>query len=639
MRKALGYLIGLVAMLGSGVALAQNATTGAQLYASQSCAACHGADPLMPTGLLFGGPGGMICGQNWPVNTSHALKTLCATPSPSQANARSVFDTSIMNVPLMAGYMALTPQQREDIAAFLLSRVPAQATAQFRRPTDTTALASLDFGGVNEGMSSVRVVHLLNTGTVPITLAASNPLAVGGTNAARYSLVALPGGETTPQCAASAVLAATTGRCAVAVSFNPDTLVAVGTQQTAVLTANSTTAAIGSLQLTGSRLSPTSPTLVLTPSGTTVNLPPTPAGMQSPAVNITVTNGGNGPLNITSLTVGGNNAAEFIRAGTCQHGQAVAAGLTCVITLNFAPPAGTTGSRTATLTIGSNAPGSPVTLTLIATVGTMAPTVAYGSSSNADSPLLLITATQVGAQTTGQVFIRNIGQLPLTVTSVQVSSGNPPFAVINTGTCIGTPVAVGGSCTVTVGFTPAAMTNSVGTLTVSSNASTLSGTPGPHVIQLEGRVSGSATPTTTLSMNRSSVDFRGQPVNTSSLPETIVIRNTGANMLTVASAVVNRGAQSDFTVTNNCAFGTVSGNTCDVRVTFRPRADGARTDTLTITYNGPGATPRETVSLSGIGQAQVANVSAGGGGSLSWPLVALLALALGWASQIRRRPS
>ncbi len=84
---------------------------------------------------------------------------------------------------------------------------------------------------------------------------------------------------------------------------------------------------------------------------------------------ITVTNSGNAPLTLSSVQVGGTNAADFSAANGCT-GSIAAAG-NCVITATFTPSAA--GTRSATLSIADNATGSPQTLALVGT-GTTAAT-------------------------------------------------------------------------------------------------------------------------------------------------------------------------------------------------------------------------------------------------------------------------
>lgn len=80
-----------------------------------------------------------------------------------------------------------------------------------------------------------------------------------------------------------------------------------------------------------------------------------PADVASTAQTVTLSNTGNAPLSITSLTLAGANAADFTQNDTCPS--SLAAGANCTIVVMFTPSfAGTEG---ASLSISDNSTGSP----------------------------------------------------------------------------------------------------------------------------------------------------------------------------------------------------------------------------------------------------------------------------------------
>jgi hypothetical protein len=87
-----------------------------------------------------------------------------------------------------------------------------------------------------------------------------------------------------------------------------------------------------------------------------------PIDTTSTAQATTLTNTGNGVLNISPAFTG-TNATDFAETDTC--GSSVAAGAQCTIAVMFTPSAG--GTRTATLSIPVNATGNPPTVTLSGT--------------------------------------------------------------------------------------------------------------------------------------------------------------------------------------------------------------------------------------------------------------------------------
>jgi hypothetical protein len=100
--------------------------------------------------------------------------------------------------------------------------------------------------------------------------------------------------------------------------------------------------------------SPT-PLVLVTPSN--ISFPAQYVGTSGLPQSATVTNNGNAPLSITSVTT---SATDFGTLNAC--GSTVAAGSSCAIGVFFDPTA--SGARPGTLTINDNAPGSPHTVAL-----------------------------------------------------------------------------------------------------------------------------------------------------------------------------------------------------------------------------------------------------------------------------------
>ncbi len=109
-------------------------------------------------------------------------------------------------------------------------------------------------------------------------------------------------------------------------------------------------------------------------------------------------------------------------------------------------------------------------------------------------------------------------------------------------------------------------------------------------------------PQTSITLTPASLIFSGQPVQTASNPQTVVLTNTGSASLTVSNVEIT----GDFIETDNCSGAISAGGTCQIQVTFTPSATGTRTGTLTVTANIPGG--QQTVGLSGTGTTQSAIV-------------------------------
>ena len=91
--------------------------------------------------------------------------------------------------------------------------------------------------------------------------------------------------------------------------------------------------------------------------------------------------------------------------------------------------------------------------------------------------------------------------------------------------------------------------------------------------------------------------FPGQPVNTTSAPQTVTLNN-GDSVLTFTVAISGTNA-GDFAQTNTCGASVSAGGTCTFSVRFTPTAAGTRTASLTITDTTSGN--QHVVNLTGTG--------------------------------------
>jgi F5/8 type C domain/Pectate lyase superfamily protein/Abnormal spindle-like microcephaly-assoc'd, ASPM-SPD-2-Hydin len=108
---------------------------------------------------------------------------------------------------------------------------------------------------------------------------------------------------------------------------------------------------------------PTAPALSVSPGSLT--FPSRQVGTTSPAQQVTVTNTGNASAGITGVSTTGN----FAQTNGC--GSSLGAGASCTVNVTFTPTG--TGTRTGTLSVASNAPGSPHTVGLTGTGTTTTP--------------------------------------------------------------------------------------------------------------------------------------------------------------------------------------------------------------------------------------------------------------------------
>jgi hypothetical protein len=180
----------------------------------------------------------------------------------------------------------------------------------------------------------------------------------------------------------------------------------------------------------------------------------------SSTLSETISNTGTASLTITNFSItAGSPPFELANTGTCNlEGQSLNAGSSCTVAITFAPTA--TGPFSGTLSIADNASGSPQSVALTGTGSGVAPVV--GSL-----PASLTFGNEVVGTTSAvqQATLSNTGSGALTISSIATSAN---FG--ETNNCNGS-VAAGGSCTISVTFTPTSAGALSGTLTISDNAS------------------------------------------------------------------------------------------------------------------------------------------------------------------------
>ena len=129
------------------------------------------------------------------------------------------------------------------------------------------------------------------------------------------------------------------------------------------------------------------------------------------------------------------------------------------------------------------------------------------------------------------------------------------------------------TCTLSVTFTPTVAGSRPGFLTISDNA------PGsPQKLPLKGTASG--TGSIKLTLSPASLSFGSVAVGTTSNPQTVTVTNVGS---VAASFVAPFGFDTagtdcaDFHINSQCGNSLAPNASCEVTVTFKPKASGTRT--------------------------------------------------------------
>jgi uncharacterized protein (TIGR03437 family) len=189
----------------------------------------------------------------------------------------------------------------------------------------------------------------------------------------------------------------------------------------------------------------------VTVSPTSLTFSQQAVGASSEVQSLTITNTASVALQIASIAIVG----DFVQTNTCSAAAGVAPGASCIVAATFNPSS--RGTRTGTLTIVSNATGSPSVISL---AGTAVGAVMSLSTTSLSFPNQLVNADSNSLPVT----ITNVGDYPLTVTGVTTSA---EFAQTNICTAA---VATGSSCVISVVFHPLGSGTRTGTVTIAGNA-------------------------------------------------------------------------------------------------------------------------------------------------------------------------
>ena len=272
---------------------------------------------------------------------------------------------------------------------------------------------NLEFGDQLVGSASTKTVKLTNVGSSALAITS---IAITGTNAADFNQ--------SNTCPASLVSKA---YCTISVTLTPGQL---GPLTASITLTDSGPGSPQSVSLSGFGVtSGPNPTL----SATQLTFATQLVGTSSSAQLVTLTNYyGTTALSIASIVASG----DFSQTNTC--GTSLAVGASCTISVTFTPAQ--IGTRTGTVSITDNAPGSPQTVALngVGTVVELYPTsLGFGC-----------VTTEYGTTCTPPqtTTLTNTGSAPLTISNVAISG----FWFRQTNTC-GSEVVAGGSCTFTVG--------------------------------------------------------------------------------------------------------------------------------------------------------------------------------------------
>jgi trimeric autotransporter adhesin len=445
-------------------------------------------------------------------------------------------------------------------------------------PGTLGAPASQGFGSVTVGSSGAQTITLSHSGSAPINFSS---FVLSGAQGSEFPI---SGGT----CVVGTPL--TTGNtCNITMNFTP----AAAGARVAVLTINSNASNPAvNVSLSGTGVAAAVP--VFSIGSTTLSF----STVANTAVtsSTTISNSGTGTLNLTALPITGAFASDysFAPSNSCTTSTALTAGLSCNLVIQFLPTAA--GTRNASLGISHSAAGSPVAVALNGT------TTALPEPTVSPNPLPAFPATLVGvASSTPRILTISNPRATAVVYSTAFTGANAADFGITSESCATHSVPSGGTCTLTVQFTPqaaagaGARSGSLG-LTFTGGATA----PLPVSVGLSGTANVAAP---VFSLGSSALAFSAV-VGTPG-PASTTISNTGNAPLNLTALTLGGGFASEysFAPTNTCtAGGTVAaGASCSLVLNFAPVAAGSRPASLSITHNAVGSP--SSVSLNGIATA------------------------------------
>jgi hypothetical protein len=312
---------------------------------------------------------------------------------------------------------------RTRISNFML---PGCGTASLL-PASGLAFGSLAVGNT----SAPQTATLMNNQNVTLNISS---IGFTGTNSADFAQ--------TNTCGSSLAAGA---NCTISVTFTPG---ALGSRSATLTVTDDAGNSPQTISVSGTGVAP------VTLSSTTVNFGNVVIGTSSTAPAVTLTNNQN--VALTSISITAN--LPFSQTNTC--GTSIAAGAQCKITITFSPTV--TGTQSGTVTISDSASNSPQTISV---KGTGVNPVTFNPTS-----LNFGTVTVGTSSSPMSTTLTNRQKVALTITGISITGLNSgDFS--QTNNCPSS-VPAGGTCTITVTFTPLATGTRSAKVKVTDSAST-----------------------------------------------------------------------------------------------------------------------------------------------------------------------
>ena len=442
--------------------------------------------------------------------------------------------------------------------------IPVQGLGVERpKPILTIQPDSLDFGAVAINTITEKSLFLKNDGSEELAITSLN---IMGNNASEF-IISSDMTTFTLQPGDSQ---------AVSLQFSPMTtgLKAAFLQ----VNSNDLTRAIVDIPLTGQGVEPPKPQLTVSPDSLDFGSLTIDTSVEK---SLLLMNNGTADLAITSLTIGGDNAADFELLS-----QPIAFTLppadSQAVSIRFTPK--TTGFKTAFLQVTSNDPGSPeISIPITGTGISNAPVFfSIGDSVH-------FSGTDVNSSITQSVYLFNKTAGQIRITSSQLlGADSSEFALMQNG--VPFSIASGDSAQFSIKFSPTTFGEKASTLEIIyENATTDTLRLILHGLGLSSQ----------LQSNKNALDFGFLEVD-SARTKQFSIKNTGNAALIINQSLISGANPNNFILTNDLTGLVIApGDSQIVSITFSPSDSGTSTAQLNIRSNDP-ATEVFVLSLTGI---------------------------------------
>jgi Abnormal spindle-like microcephaly-assoc'd, ASPM-SPD-2-Hydin/Transmembrane protein 131-like N-terminal len=431
------------------------------------------------------------------------------------------------------------------------SSVALSGTGMNATYTMSLTPGSVGFGNLNVGSSSTQTVQLANTGNSSVTVSQITASGAGVSVSGLAAPVTIAPSQSVP----------------VTVKFAPTTAGAVAGSITVTNSEgiNVVAAVTGTGVQAGISVTPTSASFGSVVTGNT----------KSQAIQLK----NSGTANLTVSQVAATGSGFSVSGVTLPL--TLIPGASSAFNVQYAPTAA--GAANGSVTIVSNAPNSPSTVSLSGTGAAATNTLSLNPGS------LSFGNLNVGSTASQTVQLANTGNSSVTVSQITASGAG----VSVSGLAAPVSIAPSQSVPVTVKFAPTTAGAVAGSITVTNSEG----------INVVAAVTGTGVQAG-ISVTPTSASF-GSVVTGNTNSQTIQLKNSGTASLTVSQVAATGSGFSVSGVTLPLTL--APGASSNFNAQYAPTAAGAANGSVTIVSNAPNSP--STVSLSGTGTAATYTLS------------------------------